>query len=315
MRWPGPRLERAAVALLAPADRLMNRLYGWRYNPLYHSGALVVALMVILFVTGIYLLLFYRIGSPHASVERLSDQVWLGSWIRSLHRYASDAAVVAAVIHMFRVFAERRSWGPRALAWVSGLVLLFVIFVAGWTGYVMVWDVQGLVLAREGARFLDALPFFSEPIQRAFVGDREIPSAFFFLNLFLHVALPVGLIIILWIHVSRAARPGLLPPKGLLWGVTGLLVAMSVMWPVVSGPAADLLRVPPRAPFDLFYSFFLPLTKGLPASWVWLLGGGVTLVLMLVPWWVAPPKPARPELSVVNQELCDACEQCYQDCP
>jgi len=40
---------------LARADALMNGLYGWRYNPLYHSGALVVALLAVILVTGIYL--------------------------------------------------------------------------------------------------------------------------------------------------------------------------------------------------------------------------------------------------------------------
>ena len=104
--------------------------------------------------------------------------------MRGLHRFASDAAVVAAAVHALRLFVQGRSWGPRTLAWVSGLILLFVIFVCGWTGYVMVWDIQAEVLAREGARLLDVLPIFSEPISRGFVGERPIPAAFFFLNLF-----------------------------------------------------------------------------------------------------------------------------------
>jgi ferredoxin len=311
----GRRLERGAWKALAPLDAAANRLYGWRYNPLYHSGALVVALMGIVLVTGIYLLLFYRIGSPYDSVARLTDQAWAGRWIRSLHRYASDAAIVAALIHAFRLFAQGRSWGPRTLAWVSGLVLLFIVFVCGWTGYVMVWDIQGIVLAQEGARWLDVLPLFSEPIGRAFVGDREIPSAFFFLNLFLHVALPVGVGLLLWIHVARVARPGLLPPKGLLWGGTGLLFALSVLWPITMAPAADLFRLPERAPFDVFYSFWLPVTAALPAGVVWGLFGGVSAVVLLVPIWVKPRSIPRLAPSVINPRLCEGCGQCYQDCP
>jgi ferredoxin len=293
----------------------MNRLYGWRYNPLYHSGALVVVLLAAVLLTGVYLLLFYRIGSPYASVARLTDQVWAGRWMRTLHRYASDAAVVAVVVHAFRLFAERRSWGPRALAWVTGLVLLFVLFVCGWTGYVMVWDVQGIVLAQEGARWLDALPLFSEPIARAFVGDRDVPGAFFFLNLFLHVALPIGMGVLLWVHVSRAARPALLPPRWLSWGVIGLLFALSLVWPASMAPAADLFRLPERAPFDVFYSFWLPLTLRLPAGAVWGVGLAAAAVLSLIPWWVGPRGESRPQPSVSDERLCDACEQCYLDCP
>src|SRR5579885_3628612 len=208
-------LPRGLRRALARADAAMNRLYGWRYNPLYHSGALVVALLLVILATGVYLLLFYRIGAPFASGARIADQVWLGRWIRALHRYASDAAVVAAAVHALRILAQGRTWGPRALAWVTGLVLLFVIFLCGWTGYVMVWDVQGQALAQAGARLLDLLPIFSEPISRAFVGERPLPGAFFFLNLFAHIALPVGLGLLLWLHVSRLARPGLLPARRL----------------------------------------------------------------------------------------------------
>lgn len=298
---------------MAPADGLMNRLYGWRYNPLYQSGPAVVLLMAIVLITGIYLLFFYRIGSPYDSVARVTDQVWLGRWIRSLHRFASDAAVVATAVHAFRMFAQHRTWGPRTLAWLSGLLLVGVTLVCGWTGYVMVWDIQGLALAREGARFLDALPLFSEPIGRAFVGEQVIPRAFFFLNLFLHVALPIGIGVLLWIHVSRAARPVLLPPRGLSYGIGGLLLALSLLWPVTMAPAADVFRLPERAPFDLFFSFWLPVTLPMPAGWVWVLGGAATLVVAFVPRWTRPSPEPPP--SVVNQRLCDACEQCYMDCP
>jgi len=294
-------------------DGALNRLYSWRYNPLYHSGALTVALMIILLVTGTYLLFFYRIGSPYDSVVRLQNQVWLGRWIRSLHRFASDAAVVAIAIHAVRIFAQRRAWGPRALAWLSGLALLGLTLVCGWTGYVMVWDIQGLVLAREGARFLDALPFFSEPIARAFVGEREIPSAFFFLNLFLHVALPLGMGVALWIHVARIARPALLPPKKLAWGVTGLLILISVIWPVAMAPEADLFHLPRTAPYDWFYSFWLPVTALMPPWAAWI---GVTVLTALasaIPWWTRPKIEAV--ASRVETRLCDGCRQCYLDCP
>lgn len=293
----------------------MNRLYGWRWNPLYQSGTLVVALLAVLLVTGIYLLLFYRLGLPYASVVRITDQVWVGRWIRGLHRFASDAAVVAAAIHALRLLIQKRSWGPRTLAWVAGLILLFLIFVCGWTGYVMVWDIQGEVLAREGARLLDAIPIFSEPISRTFVGERPIPGAFFFLNLFVHVALPIGLGVLLWIHVSRVARPALLPPRGLMWGAIGLLFLISVVWPIGMSPPADLFRTPGRAEFDWFYAFWLPVVKAVPVWAAWAGGGAVSLALLLTPIWSRPRATARPAPSFVDAQLCTGCEQCYQDCP
>lgn len=307
--------QRGTRRVLERADAWMNRLYGWRYNPLYHSGALVVALLLVVLVTGIYLLFFYRIGAPFASVMRISDQVWLGRWIRGLHRYASDAAVVAALVHALRLFAQGRTWGPRTLAWVSGLITLFIVLVCGWTGYVMVWDVQGEVLARAGARLLDVLPIFSEPISRTFVGERPLPGAFFFLNLFAHIAIPIGLGLLVWLHVSRVARPGLLPPPALMWGVIALLLVLSLGWPAAIGPAADLFRLPDRAPFDWFYMFWLPLTRPLSPGAVWAATLAVAATALSAPLWTRPAPAHRPPASGVDERLCTGCEQCYQDCP
>lgn len=299
---------------LARLDAGMSRLYTWRYNPLYQSGALVVALLAVVTVTGIYLLLFYRLGSPYESVARMTAQPFTGRWIRGLHRYASDAALVAAAVHALRLFAQGRAWGPRALAWISGVFLLGLILATGWTGYVMVWDIQAQVLAVEGARLLDALPIFSEPISRAFVGEAELPTAFFFFNLFLHIALPVGLGLVLWLHVSRVARATLLPPRPLMWGVIGLLFAVSLLWPIGMAPKADLFQLPGRAPYDLFYSFWLPISRAISplAAWgaLFALGG----VAVFVPFLTRPRRPA-PSPSRVDQSACTGCEQCYLDCP
>ena len=308
-------LRRTLLGGLARLDGWANRLYGSRYNPLYHSGALVVVSFVVLLATGLYLLLFYRIGAPYASVVRIDAQAFAGRWIRPLHRYASDLAVLATVIHALRMFAQNRTWGPRVLAWVSGLVLLFALFVCGWTGYVMVWDEPAHLLAVEGARLFDVLPFFSEPIARAFVGERPLPGAFFFLNLFAHIALPVGVALLMWIHVSRLARARLLPPRPLLWSTVAALTAVSVLWPPVLGPEADLLRLPGRVALDLFYGFWVPAAHGVSATWVWAIFLAVAGFLVALPWLARPRAEARPPKSVVDERVCTGCEQCYHDCP
>lgn len=308
-------LETAIRRLLAPVDAAANRLYGWKGNPLYQSGTIAAALLLIVLVTGIYLLFFYRLGDPYASIARLTDQWWGGRWIRGLHRYASDAAVVAVLVHAIRLYAQGRSWGPRALAWLSGIGLLFLIMVCGWTGYVMIWDVQGQLLAQEGARLLDRLPIFSEPISRAFVSQRTLPSAFFFLNLFLHVAIPIGLGLLLWLHVARVARPVLLPPKRLAWTMTFALTALALVRPVGMEPRADLATLHTAATLDLFYSFWLPAAMSLSPSVVWALTLLAWGLPALVPWWARPTSAARPAPSEVDERHCTGCEQCYLDCP
>lgn len=308
-------LERLLRRPLAAADAALNRLYGWQYNPLYQSGTIVVALLVVLIVTGIWLLLFYRVGAPWASVARITADPWTGAWVRGLHRYASDAALVAAAVHALRMFVQERSWGPRTLAWVSGILLVGVMVVCSVTGFIMVWDTFGHALALETARLLDALPILSEPISRAFVGERPVPSTFFFLNLFAHSALPLAIGIGLWIHVAHLARPVLLPPRRLLWAVAGGLTLVAVLWPLPMAPEADPFALPRTIPADWFYGFWLPLSRGLPAGVVGVLGLAAVAACTAVPWLARRRGQERPPPSVVDRQLCTACNQCALDCP
>ena len=306
------RLLRATFARL---DSWSDRLYGWRLNPLYQTGTIAVLSLAIIVATGLYLLLFYRIGSPFESVVRIAGQPWGGRWIRSLHRYAADVALVAAALHALRMYCQGRSWGPRALAWTSGVVLVVLLLVCGWTGYVMVWDAQAQLLATEGARLLDALPIFSERISATFSGGDPLPPAFFFLNLFLHIALPIGIAIFLWMHLARLARPVLLPPSPVLWSTVAILAALSVLLPAGVGAPADLLSLPGETVVDLFYAFWLPVARTVQPAVFWTGAVGLGLALLSVPLWTRPPRDRRPAPSAVDSRLCTACEQCYLDCP
>jgi ferredoxin len=308
------RLERAALRLLSAADAACNRLYGSRFNPLYQSGTIVVALLLVLIVTGLWLIFFYRVGAPYASVASLAADPWIGRWVRGVHRYASDAAVVFTLVHLFRMFAQGRSWGPRALAWTSGVVALGLLFVCGLTGYVMVWDTFGQLLAVEGARMLDTLPFLSEPVGRAFTGEQELGSAFFFVNLFAHIAIPLGLALVLWLHVSRVARPSLLPPRRLTWVLLGVLVAAAIVRPAALGPEASALRLPESAPVDWFYAAWLPLVRVASPGPAFALLALAAVALMAVPLFTKR-RAAAPPPSVVDEDICVGCRQCSLDCP
>lgn len=311
---PMPSAPRRAARMLSAADALANRIYGSRFNPLYQSGTIAAVLLLVLLATGLWLLLFYRIGSPWDSVAEITAAPLMGNWVRGVHRYASDAALVATLAHALRIVIQRRAWGPRALAWVTGIVLLGLLLVCGVTGFVLVWDSFGRALAVEGARILDALPILSEPVSRAFLGERPVPGVFFFLTLFAHVALPLGMGLALWLHVSRLARPVLLPPRRLTWGVVALLVAVSIAVPLGMDAEGSAFSIPGEMTFDWFYGWWLPLTARLPAGAVWLAGLLAAVPLLLVPRWSRPAPGERPK-SVVDEEICVGCRQCGWDCP
>ena len=308
-------VERATRRALHGLDAAANRLYGAAWNPLYQSGTIAVAMLVTLVVTGLYLVFVYRVGDPAASVARIAADPWLGSWIRSLHRYASDLFVLAAVVHLLRMFAQSRSWGPRTLAWTSGFLLLSAGLVCAWTGFVMAWDSFGERLAREGARMLDVLPVLSEPVSRIFAGDRPTPSAFFFVNLFMHIGVPLALGVLLWLHVSRIARPVLMPPRRVTWGINGALTIAAIAMPAALGPAADPFIIRDETPLDFFVAWWLPVTERLNPLAALTFLAAIAVLILLVPRLARKPRTGTLAPSVVDPRLCTGCNQCPQDCP
>lgn len=310
---PRPRIARLLDRVLRPVDRLFNRVYTADWNPLYKSGTLAVLFLAVTLVTGIYLFILYEIGDPYGSVAAL-DATWHGSFMRSVHRYAADLAVIAILVHIVKILASGRTWGPRALAWVSGIALLGLVLLCGWTGLVMAWDVQGQLVAIEGGRLFDLLPILSEPLSRTFSRPDGVGRSFFFMNLFLHVALPLGLAALFWVHSSRVARASFLPPRAVWRYLLGLVAVVSIVVPVPLPPPADLLAVPVDVPLDLFYAFWLPLARSVSPgqhflAWVVFIGISVS-----VPWWWRP-RGARIVPSRVDEERCAGCMQCYLDCP
>ena len=308
-------IEHLALRLLTATDAVANRLYGARWNPLYQSGTIVVALYLTIVVTGLWLLIFYRVATPWESVAGLTANLWVGNWVRGLHRYASDAAILATVVHAFRMFAQGRSWGARTLAWVSGGVLLVLLFLCGWTGYVMVWDTFGERLAREGARMLDVLPVVSEPISRAFTGERPVPSVFFFVNLFAHIGIPLGMGVVFWLHIKRLERPVLLPPRGLMWAALACLAGAAVARPLVMAPQANAFAMPGDIPSDVFFAFWIPIVHRLGAGTAFSAMTAIAIGLLVLPVLTARRGAARPAPSTVDQEICTGCLQCSLDCP
>ncbi len=305
------RLLSRAVTL---ADAMFNRFFSSAWNPLYQTGTIAILAFLVTLVTGLYLFLFYQVDAPYASVLRIQNEIPLGAWARAVHTYGADLSIVAILVHALKIFLAGRAWGPRTIAWISGVGLLAIFLACGWTGQIMAWDQQGQVVAVQLTRMLDLLPIFSVPIGRTFAGAQPVPGTFFFMNLFLHVCLPLFLALLLWIHLVRIVRPVLLPPRQMSAAIVFCLGVVGALLPLPLAPRADLLQVPANVPTDLFYNFWVPVALAvspLAHLGIWL---GSWLLLTSVPWWWLRRQPDLAP-SWVNPDLCTGCTTCYLDCP
>ncbi|MCF6224697.1 MAG: hydrogenase iron-sulfur subunit [Xanthomonadales bacterium] len=284
-------------------------------NPMYHLGTLTFFFFWIILVSGIYLFVPFK-GSVHgayASVEWMTHQQWyLAGIMRSLHRYASDAAIITILLHLFRELALVRYQGTRWYSWVTGLPLLWMIIPLGITGYWLVWDQLAQYIAMGSAHLFDAIPIFFGSMASNFLPS-QMSDRFFTLIMFLHLlGQPLILLFALWLHVRRLSNVNIMPPRGLAIGSFIALIILSLIKPALSHPPADLSTVPQSLNLDWFYLNIYPLLDYWTAGQVWLLTLVITLLLIFLPWFF--PKRAK-ATAVVDLENCDGCKQCFEDCP
>ncbi len=310
MKFINP-IKRGYLAL----EAWFNTSFGPAWNPLYHLGTLTFFFFWIVLVSGIYLFIFFdtSLSGAYASVEYLTHEQWyLGGVMRSLHRYASDAAIMTILLHMFREFALDRYRGFRWFSWVTGVPTLWFVITLGITGYWLVWDELGFYVAMLSSQLMDALPIVAGSMASNFL-EGNLTDRFFTLMGFLHLlGQPVLLIFALWIHVKRLSHVEVSAPRGLAIGSFLALLALSFALPATSHPPADLNRVPAVLNLDWFYLNIYPALDYLTAGQTWALTLGITTLLMLLPW--LPPKKTGPAADVHLDE-CNGCGQCAVDCP
>ena len=296
-------------------DSLMERAFGAQWNPFAQLGALGWLCFWLVAGTGVYLYIFFDTGvtAAYESVESLTHrQWWAGGILRSLHRYASDAMMLLAGVHLLREFAHDRLRGARWFAWVTGLLLLPLIYACGVTGYWMVWDRLAQYVAQTTTEWLDALPLFAEPLARNFLDAGHLSGRFFTLMAYIHIFAPLALLLFMWVHIQRHSGARVNPARGLAVGMLAALTALSLAWPALSQPPADLGSVPAVLPLDWFYLAAYPLIDRHGGAAVWLGVLAVGAVLFVLPWL---PPLRRPAPAVVDLENCNGCGRCFTDCP
>jgi ferredoxin/coenzyme F420-reducing hydrogenase delta subunit len=299
----------------AAIEQPFERLFGPSLNPLAQLGALGFFFFWIVAISGIYLFIFFDTGIERAyqSVEYLTRDQWYHAGVmRSFHRYASDLMVVMVVVHLLREFAHDRYRGVRWFSWFTGLPIIWLLYASGITGYWLVWDRLAQYVALVSSELLDWLPIFGEPIARNFISTGTLTSRFFSLMVFMHVAVPLFLLFIMWVHILRISRPKVNPPRALALLSLAALVAVSIWKPALSQGQADLAKVPAVVGLDWFFLPLYPLTNIWGNGAVWAFLGAFSLMIGLMPWL---PPLRRARAAEVDLAHCNGCARCVEDCP
>ena len=309
-------------------ERGLNNVFSQKYNPFYYHGALPNFFIWALFITGLILFAYYQptLATAYSSLHYITYELPFGNLFRSLHRYASDGMMIFVILHMCRVWFTDRYREYRILPWVTGVVLLAIVFAIGLTGYLLIWDQEAVTLANITFNLLKRIPLVGESISNFVMAGQVISDYTMTRLMFLHLGFPLLMMFMLWMHYLRITRPVSDPPLPLVLMMAGGLFVASAALPVTLeklpkglNAAAPVLSdhgsMSSEVYFDLLYAWpqYLVAAKEVSPILVLLLVLAVPLGLLVVPY--LQKKAMRGQYAQVTRENCTGCSLCYNDCP
>ena len=218
------------VKALDEADQRYHPAAGLRkqFNKVFPThwsfmlGEIALYSFIVLLLSGTYLALFFdpsmvevtyngpfenlrgiHMSRAFESSLQISFDVRGGLFVRQVHHWAALIFVAAMVVHMFRTFFTGAFRKPREANWVIGVLLLFLGFFAGFTGYSLPDDLLSGTGLRIASGFTLAVPVIGTWTHWALFGG-EFPGTEIIPRLYIvHVLLIPGILLaLIAVHVG-----------------------------------------------------------------------------------------------------------------
>ena len=112
-------------------------------NWFYTLGSATLFAFLSQAVTGVFLAMYYRpdaAGGAYESARYITNEVFLGEFVRGMHKWGSTVMVILIFLHMARTFFFGAYKYPRELNWIIGVVLLILTMTMSFTGYLLPFD-------------------------------------------------------------------------------------------------------------------------------------------------------------------------------
>jgi ubiquinol-cytochrome c reductase cytochrome b subunit len=113
-------------------------------NWFYVLGSATLTAFLFQVFTGVFLAMVYVPGGDEAykSLQWIDHHMFLGHLLRALHLWGAYAMFILIFAHVARVFLTGAYKYPRELNWVLGVFLLFATILMGFTGQLLVFNVD-----------------------------------------------------------------------------------------------------------------------------------------------------------------------------
>ena len=180
-------------------------------NFLWAMGVVLIALFAILFVSGIFLLMYYKpdVKLAFDSVNYTIMQEVKYGWLwRHLHAVAASAVFLVIYIHMFVAIYYGSYKKGREVIWIGGMIIFIAFSAEAFSGYMLPWGQMSYWAAAVITNIFGGIPVIGPDlviwIRGNFVVSDATLTRFFMLHV---VLLPVLIIALLAIHFYTLRVP------------------------------------------------------------------------------------------------------------
>lgn len=237
-----------------PAPANLN--YWWNF------GVLAFLCLILQIVTGIFLAMHY---TPHAdfafiSVEHIMRDVNYGWFIRYMHLNGASFFFLVVYVHMFRGIYYGSYNHPRELLWIVGVVILLLMILTAFLGYVLPWGQMSFWAATVITNLASAVPIIGTNIVLWLWGGFSVDNAT--LNRFfsLHYLFPFLILGLVILHIIFLHENGSNNPLGLVSRVDQIVFPYYII--------KDIYGILIFSFFYAYFIFFDPNVLGHPDNYI-----------------------------------------------
>ncbi|MGD9596594.1 cytochrome bc complex cytochrome b subunit [Wolinella succinogenes] len=180
-------------------------------NFLWAMGVVLIVLFAILFVSGIFLLMYYKpdVKLAFDSVNYTIMQEVKYGWLwRHLHAVAASAIFLVIYIHMFVAIYYGSYKQGREVIWIGGMLLFMTFSAEAFSGYMLPWGQMSYWAAAVITNLFGGIPVIGPElvvwIRGNFVVSDATLTRFFMLHV---VLLPVVIMALIAFHFYTLRFP------------------------------------------------------------------------------------------------------------
>ncbi len=234
-----------------------NLSYMWSF------GSLAGICLVVQILSGIFLAMHYtpNIELAFASVEHIMRDVEGGWFLRYLHANGASMFFIVVYLHILRGLYYGSYASPRELVWIVGVVILLLMIITAFIGYVLPWGQMSFWGATVITSLASAIPVVGVDITHWLWGGFSVDNAT--LNRFfsLHYLLPFIIAGATIVHIAALHQYGSNNPLGTYAGVDKV-----TFYPYFY--VKDLIGWVVFAVFFAVFVFFYPNVLGHPDNYI-----------------------------------------------